>query len=200
MKHLLLVALVAFFAFTPPATLNHKERRFARENLKESKKELLRTVKGLNYAQLKFKPAPDRWSVEECLMHIAAAELSLWQATVNGLKQAPNPEKRSEIKVTDKQIFDGAKNRATKFTAPEPIQPKNSGFKNAQEALDSFKENRDRLIEYVRITQEEMRNHVVNFGGQQMDTYQMVLLIASHSIRHTDQIKEVMADPAFPKK
>jgi hypothetical protein len=32
-----------------------------------------------------------------------------------------------------------------------------------------------------------------------MDAYQVLLLMASHSARHTLQIREVEADPNFPK-
>jgi hypothetical protein len=49
-------------------------------------------------------------------------------------------------------------------------------------------------------TQEDMRNHVINFPLGMMDAYQLVLLMSAHTNRHTQQIKEVMADPNFPKQ
>jgi uncharacterized damage-inducible protein DinB len=200
MKQLFLLPLVAIMAFASPTALTKKERKFARENLKDTKKELVKTVKGLSEAQLKFKPAENRWSVEECVKHIAAAELLLWQTVENGLKQPANPEKRSEIKMSDEQLLKGIKDRSSKFQAPEPIQPKNTTFQSTEEALSAFRTNRDKLIEYMKNTQEDMRNHVINFPVGMMDAYQLVLLVSAHSSRHTDQIKEVMADPNFPKQ
>ena len=102
--------------------------------------------------------------------------------------------------MTDEQLVKGIQDRSAKFQAPEQLQPKNTPFKSADEALVSFKENRNKLISYVDMTQEDMRNHVINFPVGLMDAYQLVLLVSAHSSRHTLQIKEVMADPNFPKQ
>jgi hypothetical protein len=202
MKKLLLLLPLAFIMgfSVSDSTLTKKERKFAKDHLKETRKELIKTVDGLSIAQLSFKADSTRWSVEDCIKHIAMAEMELWKAVQDGLAQAPNPEKRSEIKVTDEQLIKGILDRSSKFQAPEPLQPKNTPFKSAGEALTSFKENRNKLINYVDMTQEDMRNHVINFPVGMMDAYQLVLLISAHSSRHTLQIKEVMADPNFPKQ
>jgi hypothetical protein len=200
MKKLLLLPLLAIMAFAPPTTLTKKERKFAREHLKDTRKDLLKAVNGLSEAQLKFKPSADRWSVEDCIKHIAVTEQMLWKSVEDGLKQPANPEKRPEIKMTDDQLLKGITDRSSKFKAPEPIQPQNTPFVSAQDALNAFKTNRDKLIDYIRDTQEDMRNHVIDFPVGKMDAYQMVLLISAHSNRHTQQIREVMADPGFPKQ
>jgi hypothetical protein len=44
-----------------------------------------------------------------------------------------------------------------------------------------------------------MRNHVLKSPLGVLDTYQIVLLMSAHSNRHTQQMKEVIADPNFPK-
>ena len=102
--------------------------------------------------------------------------------------------------MTDEQLVKAIQDRSSKFQAPEPLQPQNTPFKSAQEALASFKENRTKLISYIDDTQEDMRNHVINFPVGVMDAYQLVLFLSAHSNRHTQQIKEVMADPNFPKQ
>jgi uncharacterized damage-inducible protein DinB len=202
MKRLLLLFPLAFvLSFSvSDSTLTKKERKFAKDHLKETRKELVKTVNGLSAAQLSYRADSTRWSVEDCVKHIAMAEMGIWKAIQDGLSQAPNPEKRAEIKVTDEQLIKGIQDRSAKFQAPEPLQPKNTPFKSADEALASFKENRNKLINYVDMTQEDMRNHVINFPVGLMDAYQLVLLISAHSSRHTLQIKEVMADPNFPKQ
>jgi hypothetical protein len=42
--------------------------------LESTKKGALDATKGLSEAQWNFKPATDKWSVAECVEHIAAAE------------------------------------------------------------------------------------------------------------------------------
>lgn len=199
MKQLFLLPLIVLISFSSPSTISKKERKFAREHLKDTKKDLIKTVSGLSEAQLKFKAAPDRWSVEECVKHIAAAEQLLWQTIEGGLKAPANPEKRAEIKMTDEQLVKGIQDRTSKFKAPEPLQPQNISFPTVADALTSFKAGRDKLINYVKETQEDLRNHVIAFPVGNMDAYQMILLVSAHSNRHTQQIKEVMADPNFPK-
>lgn len=202
MKKLLLllpIALMLSFSVSD-SVLTKKERKFAKEHLKETKKDLTKTVEGLTPAQLSFKVDSTRWSVEDCVKHIAMAEMGLWKTIQDGLSQPPNPEKRAEIKMTDEQLVKAIQDRSTKFQAPEPLQPKNTPFKSMAEALSSFKENRTKLISYIDDTQEDMRNHVINFPVGIMDAYQLVLLMSAHSNRHTQQIKEVMADPNFPKQ
>lgn len=185
--------------FAPPATLSKKERKFAKEHLKDTKKDFLKTLGNLSEAQLKFKPAPDRWSVEECAMHIAVSEKMMWQMVEDGLKQPVNPEMRAEIKMTDEQLIGAVQTRDQKFKAPEAIQPQNSGVKTAAEALAVFKTTRDKAIELINTTEHDMRNHVLKSPLGVLDTYQIVLLMSAHSNRHTQQMKEVIADPNFPK-
>jgi uncharacterized damage-inducible protein DinB len=200
-KFLLLVPFALLMSFTVNlSTLTKKERRFAKDHLKDTKKELIKTVNGLSAAQLSFRADSTRWSVEDCLKHIAMAEMGIWKAVTDGLSQPPNPEKRADIKMTDEQLVKGIQDRSSKFQAPEPLQPKNTSFKSAAEALASFKENRNKLINYVDDTQEDMRNHVISFPVGVMDAYQLVLFISAHSSRHTLQIKEIIADPNFPKQ
>ena len=202
MKKLLLVPILALviFAFAPPATIVKKERKFAKEFLKDTRTDLVKTVKGLSEAQLKFKAAPDRWSVEDCMKHIAAAEMGLRQYLDNTLKEPATPEKRSEIKVSDDDLIKMIEDRSRKAQAPKELRPENTPFKTADEALTSFKDNRDKLIDFVKNTQEDLRNHLAALPFGKIDAYQMVLFISAHSNRHTQQIKEVMNDPNFPKQ
>jgi len=198
MKRLMLLPLLVLIAFANP-TLTEKERKFAKDHLTATKDDLVKTVSNLSEAQLKFKSAPDRWSVQECVMHIAKAEQMLWGALEQGMKEPANPEKRSELKFTDEQWITAIQDRSKKFKAPEPIQPQNTGFASLQDALTAFTTGRDKIINYVSTTQDDLRNHVINFPVGLLDAYQMVLFISAHSNRHTQQLKEVMADPNFPK-
>lgn len=134
------------------------------------------------------------------MKHIAASEVGLWKMIETNLSQPANPEKRSEIKVTDEQVIKMLEDRTQKFQAPEQLRPENVPYKTAEEASAAFKENREKLIEFVKNTQDDLRNHVIPFPPATMDAYQLILLIGGHSNRHTLQLKEVMADPNFPKQ
>ncbi len=181
------------------STISKKERKYGTTLMKDTKTDFLKAVKGLSEAQLDFKEAPDRWSVKECAFHIAGAEKLLWSMLEGAMKAPANPEKRAEIKVTDEQFVGMIQDRTTKFPAPEPIQPKNTGFKNLDEALADFKKNRMDHIQYLKTTTEDLRNHVVQLPFGYIDSYQLCLMIAAHCNRHTQQLREVMAAAGFPK-
>jgi len=206
MKKLLLFAFVFMGLSFIPAnnaipkdTLSKKERHYAIQLLKDTENDVLNKVKGLSEAQLKFKPAPDRWSVEECLKHIAVTEMALWKMTSGTMEQPANPEKRSEIKMTDDQLIAMIEDRSKKVQTQDQLKPENSPFKSMEDAMTSFKENRGKLIMYVKSTQDDLRGHVATLPFGMIDCYQMILFIGAHSNRHAQQMAEVMADPAFPK-
>jgi hypothetical protein len=180
-------------------TISKEERKTATDFLKETKKGVWEATKGLSDAQLKFKSAPDRWSVEDCMKHIAAAEQGLWVMVEGGLKQPATPEKRADIKAKDEDVIKMIEDRSNKAKAPTSMEPLNTPFKSAPEAWESFSKNRDKLIDYVNATNEDLRNHVVTLPFASFDSYQMILFIGAHSNRHMQQMNEVKADPNFPK-
>ena len=199
-KLLMLFATISLFSFTsikPPLT--DKERKDAIELLTQTEQGVFNSLSGLSDAQLNFKPAPDRWSIAECVKHIAASEKSLWQLTNGTLNQAANPEKRADIKATDDQLISMVESRAQKVKTIAPLEPQNTPYKSLADALSSFFTERGKLIEFVKTTNADLRDHVVTFAPGSFDSYQMVLFIAAHSYRHTQQIEEVKADPNFPK-
>ena len=200
MKKLFLMAsallMLSFLVVDP---ISKKERSYATKLLKDTEKGVKDQVKGLTEAQLKFKPAADRWSIEECVKHIAKSEEMLWQMTDSIIKAAANPDKRSEIKLTDEQLIQRIEDRSTKVKTMEQLKPENIPFKDTEEALESFKKNREKLIEYVKSTNDELRNHITTMPFGMVDSYQLILFTAAHTNRHTQQIIEVKADPNYPK-
>ncbi len=176
------------------------ERNFLVKHLTETKAYLYEAVKGLSEEQMNFKAAPERWSIKECLEHIANTELLVAQRTQELIKQSANRDKRNEIKLTDEELVAAALNRTDKLQAPEVLKPTGK-YILAQDALKAYDEQRDKTIEYIKATKEDLRGHVAphpRFG--MIDSYQWYLLVGAHQKRHTLQIEEVKADKNFPKK
>src|ERR1017187_3704443 len=106
------IFLSSFTLMSP--TLSDKERKDAVELLSKTEQGVFNSLLGLSDAQLNFKPAPDRWSISDCVKHIAVTEISLWQMTDAALKQAADSGKRSLIKATDDQVVQMIESRAQK--------------------------------------------------------------------------------------
>jgi len=86
-----------------------------------------------------------------------------------------------------------------KAQAPEEFRPVKSPYHTLSETLDAFKADRNKLIDYIQKTNDDMRKHIAKMPFGSLDSYQLVLLISAHTNRHTQQINEVKADSNFPK-
>jgi len=180
-------------------SLNDAERAFLIDQMEMSKKAFLASISGLSDAQWKFKPAPEVWSVAECAEHIVLSEDFIF-AGAQGVLKSPavaRPEK-SNAEV-DKQLSVIVQDRSHKATAPEPLVP--SGKVNSPaDAARLFTEKRDAHEAYVKTTNDELRTHVGPGPVGPMDAYQFLVLMATHTARHTAQIKEVQANANYPAK
>lgn len=176
-----------------------QERKTAVSLLKETRADVLNTIKGLSETQLNFKASPEKWSVKECMYHIAISEKNLWAMMEGAMKSQANPEKRAEIKITDEQLIEMMEDRSSKVKTVESFEPKSTPYQYLDDAVNAFKVMRADHIKYMKSTTEDMRNHVVQMPFGWLDCYQLCLMMASHSNRHMQQMKEVIADPDFPK-
>lgn len=183
----------------PNTMLTPAEREKAVTLLRQTEAGVFDAAKGLSEAQLNFKPAADKWSVAECIKHIAAAEKELWAMAEPALSQPANPEKRADIKFGDDDLIKAVEDRTHKSKTFAALEPANSPYKTVPEALAAFKAGREKLIDLVKNTKTDLRNHVVVLPVGTYDSYQFILLIGAHSNRHTQQIDEVKANPGFPK-
>lgn len=197
-----LMSVMILFSLTLNAQdkISKQERKFAIKYLNETKNDMLKTLKGLSEEQLNFKPNEESWSVAECLRHIAISEQSLWAGFIEGpLKAAADPSKRSEVKMTDKQLMGIIESRAQKVKTFAPFEPENKQG-TVKEVIKEFKSLRDAHIKFTKSTDEDLRNHYGQLPFGTIDSYQAILFMAGHTKRHTDQMKEVMADASFPKQ
>jgi len=193
--------ILSAFSILPSRTSTRiDEREFLVTQFQQTRDQLLKSLEGLTDAQLKFKLAQDRWSINECLEHIILAEKGMYDMEQKLVKEAPNPEKRKEIKATDEDIIKMMNDRTHKAKAPEFAIPKGT-YATTAEAIQAFTDQRNQIIEAVKVTTDDLRNHVmVNPNMPPVDAYQFLLMMANHSARHTQQIEEIKTDPAYPKQ
>lgn len=196
---LLLLVLTGLAGRLSTTTITSQERRFLIDELKESKAAVQKTVKGLSEEQLNFKASPEKWSIKECLQHIALTENNLWNMADAALKRPANPDKKPDIKIKDQDVINMLTGRDIKGQAPESFNPAKAQWKTTGETLDAFKTKRNGLIKYAKTTTDDMRNYVLQMPIGHIDAYQMLLYISAHTKRHTLQIEEVKAHSAFPK-
>jgi hypothetical protein len=200
-KNLFILTLAfAAMSFNKLATeLTDAERKQATQFLQETKDAIVKKVSGLSTEQLNFKPDQNTWSVAECVEHIAISENNLFGFCQMALQQPADPSKRSEVKMSDEAIVKMITDRTSKIKTQEDFEPTGK-FGSFEATLGEFKTKRDNNINYVRTTQDDLRNHYNDFPFGKIDAFQTILFMAAHSKRHIEQIDEVMKDPKFPKK
>jgi hypothetical protein len=197
-KSIALVFLACAPVFADGGAMTPDERAYLLEQLESSKKEMLASIEGLTEAQWKFKPAPAVWSVAECAEHIILAEDYIFGFAEQTLKTPAVERPATSTAEVDRKIVEGVKDRSKKATAPEAITPSGK-FATPADAAREFTARRDKTIEYVKTTNDDLRVHAADGPVGHMDSYQILLLLSAHSSRHTEQILEVKGNEAFPK-
>lgn len=202
-KLLLLIPVLLFMNFKAVSPgITSAERKAALDYLKQTKADFLKSVKGLSTEQLNFKPRPEAWSVAECAEHIAISETNLFGMIQGTLKDASNPSKRVEVKITDDGIYKAIVDRSYKVQTQEPFKPTGK-FGSHDGTVKEFLAKRKSNMDYIKSTEEDLRNHFFTFPVEALgtvDAYQLFIFMAGHTKRHTLQIEEVKSNPNFPKK
>jgi hypothetical protein len=169
--------------------------------LVDSQKATLDAIESLSDEQLKFKTAPEKWSIAEVAEHIMMAEGLLFSAVERALANQPNPEWETKTKGKTEFLEKIMVNRQGKAQAPESIVP--TGKLSRAELIAKLKESRAKTMKFAEETQLPLKAHTLDhpfpiFGT--LNGYQWLIYIPLHNIRHNLQIAEVKAAPNFPKK
>ena len=153
-------------------------------------------VRGLSPAQLEYRASPDRWTIRECISHLAVAEPDYWRDLTAAVKAEPNMKDKKSV-ATDADIMWYGIDRVV-HTKTGGGHEKVETYKDMREALAKFQELRATMIEYIKSTSDDLRAH--SFGQQErIDCWQWMLEISTHAERHIQQIREIKNDPNFPK-
>jgi hypothetical protein len=182
----------------PALALSQADRDKAMKYLEQTRQGVLDATKGLSPAQWNFKAGPDRWSVAECMEHIAAAEDYLRGLIVDKVMKASARREPTDVAAIDEMVITMIPDRSTKRQAPDPLKPTNR-FGSPEASLKHFTDSRTKTEDYLNNTA-GLRDHAIMSPlGKDLDGYEWILFISAHSKRHTEQILEVKADPKFPK-
>lgn len=180
-------------------SLSNQERKSAISHLKESRTDLLNKIKGLTKSQLDFKSSSQKQSIRECFYQLVWNEKLLWDKLEEAMKKPATPEKRSELKLSDKDILaiwtdPDIKNKTDGF-----VEYSNIKWKSIAETATVFKSLRSEQLKYIKNTTSDLRNRFIQTPRGWVDCYQYILFIAAHSDFQLKQIHEILSQPGFPQ-
>ena len=130
------------------------ERERAVAYLAETRENLLRTARNLSPTQLQYKPAPDRWSVAECLEHIVVVEDVILANIHKSLQQPPDSTKPV---MGDDGVTGTVVDRSFRVQGPDRLMP--SGRWGHDQLLSEFEAARKRSSDFAASTTAPLRQH-----------------------------------------
>ena len=160
---------------------------------------LVDEVSGLSQAQLDFRPAQGAWTILEVMDHLIVVGPIYWddlQRAVQGPAVQGTVDGRTLVD-RDADILWYGVDRTHRETAIRSENPR-GGVRDIKSAVEAYRKQHARLLEYVRTTKDDLRGRMVQRQGS--DAYQWALLISTHVQRHILQIREIKTSPGFPPK
>jgi hypothetical protein len=156
---------------------------------------LVESVSGLSEARWNFKSQNDNWSIAETMEHLVLIEGRV-HAIIGNIGNAPESEADGKQGEMDNIILTEVPKRTIKIKAPPPVCP--TCRWSGPEALQLFIAGRQQTMQLLAAPLLRGRVMPHPFFGP-WDGYQWLLAVGSHTARHTDQIREIEADPNFPQ-
>ncbi len=171
--------------------LFNSERESMIKVLQQSHVKFMAAISGLTIEQLNYKQLSNKWSIAECIEHVTLAEIRFPEIVKEEMFKPSDPEKRKKIKMKDENIQPKMTSRKWKAKSPEIFKPSNK-FKTVDDAISAYATQRLSTIDYVKTTQDDLRNHFWKHPlTGTIDLYQTLLLMSAHLERHTEQIEGI---------
>ena len=178
--------------------LTNDERTLVIGMLEANSKRFLADIENISDTQWIYKPTPDTWSVAEVSEHISLSDGLLLSIAQRSLKSPADSIKAKALLGKEQAVIDKLKDRTYKAQAPEYLKPLHK-FSTRHELIEAFKQTREETANYVKTTNDSLKDHVVPhplFGD--LTAYQWLVMIPAHANRHVDQLDEVKALKDFP--
>lgn len=156
--------------------------------LENARTELIVAVSGLTDEQARTKPAPDRWSVLECLEHVSFVERRFLGMVKQSEPGTPAQRDAAKEAALETRVVD----RSNKRTAPEAVHPTGK-HSSVADALRDFNAARDETLQFAS---EQGPNLLTRSASHPvlgpLNGVEALLLIAGHGRRHTEQMREAV--------
>ncbi len=193
-----LAALLLLAAPVLGESLTDRERNRALSELHATRKLFLDAISSLNAEQWSWKPSPDQWSIAEISEHVVLTEDHYWEQIQKHVGSAGEPATKREAPLEDEEVIRRMADRHGKRKTGKTAMP-TGRWDSPSTVAEEFKRRRDRLIEYVRTSDDDPRAHVWPHGALgPLDGFQWVLLACGHVHRHLQQLDEVKSAGGYP--
>jgi uncharacterized damage-inducible protein DinB len=156
-------------------------------DLEASRSALIAALSGVSEDLALRAPSPEKWSILQCVEHVAVVEENLLARVIAAQpSEAPPIDPRRETLIVARAL-----DRTRPRQAPEAALP-TGRFPTLSAALQHFLEGRDRTIRFVeQCTDDLRRRRTTHPVIGDVTCHEVLLLIAAHPLRHVQQIAEI---------
>ena len=165
------------------------ERKFIMDYLDVTQTNLIATINNLDEEKWSYRPSSGGWTVAECMKHILVAEEAVFGQLKNALKS--EADNSMNLKNQDAWLISKISDRGVKVKTP---LPPTEGFKTKKEAIEALQNSRKEIIKFLKNKDLPLRNHFGRSPYGPADAYQLLIVIAAHSMRHNAQIDEILTE------
>jgi hypothetical protein len=167
--------------------LQENEKQDILRLLAEGSDALHAALTGVDEELARRKPAPENWSIRECVEHLALSEAVL----LARLREAKACSESHEDCARETKFQNLALNRGRRIEAPETVTPAPDAMTLAQ-AVDHFQTVRRETVRFVEEFSGALRWSLTSHPliTKPVNCYEMLLLMALHPKRHALQIIE----------
>jgi hypothetical protein len=168
--------------------MDEQEKNKLLADLHSGRETIVTTLSGVTEEGAVWIPAPGKWSIHECVEHLAVSEDYLF-AQISAAQHSDTP---SIPKQREALIVARASDRTRPLQSPEVGLP-TGRFSTLSDALTHFLESRARTIGFVEDCVQDLRSELTSHPMiGVVNCYEILLLIAVHPHRHAKQIEEIM--------
>jgi hypothetical protein len=227
MRALLPLIIAGAVSAVGAETISDSDRAYLVSHLAMTRDFVRDTTRDLTTKQWLYKSDERRWSIAQCIDHLARTEayvLALvrdrmlrsdaplagaFPSTARGRPSVTEIPRRMSS-VDDGIILRWMTDRTTALATPleerqpiEEVAPRAS-FNDPRTALDEFLKARAATIEYAQTTNDDLRGHftlspMAGFpDAKYTDAYQWLLRMSAHTERHLMQVQEVRRTRTYP--
>ena len=144
------------------------------------------SLDGVTEAAASKSPGEGRWSILECLEHVAMAEEAMLARLTSAV-----PAEHSQNVAREQAILTRGPDRGRRIQAPDGTLPLGR-FPRVSAAMGYFLEHRAKTAAFVGDCPSDLRSLAATHPllGP-VNGYELVLLMAMHPVRHSAQIREI---------
>jgi hypothetical protein len=168
--------------------MSDSDRREILARLDEGRDALSESLAGVDDRMAVRKPAPEVWSILECVEHVVLAEeflLSRLMAAQASASALPNPAR-------ERTILKRGLDRTTRVESPAAARPCGR-YLHLQDAAAGVAAVRARTIDWVAAQEGDLRTWVTDHPliPGPVNCYETLLILSIHPRRHAEQIRAI---------